>query len=471
MGYKTVQLGNTLQQQYEADPRLLMAMQSMQQGGSSAPVQSPLEGLARALQGPLGAYMAKKLQTEYQGKQQDQYGAIADILAPPTSTATNGPQQTAPLPGGGSLDYSTPQISNTPNPNRDSIIAAMSSGIVKPGDFSKSIADNLGFGEPKAPTKVSPGDVLLGPDNKTPIYTAPFKPDKPEATPDSIQIAKALYPNDPAKQNAYLEKNQPANLRAISNVTVPKQNWQILTDPKTQTQYRYDLDSGKALTLDGQPFTPGGAAKINGGGTARSPAALAASMYVQEHPNASAQDVAQFAADYGKTIKSNAAFATGKQGDLVRSFNVAVSHLNTLDGLVDALGNGDVQALNKFGNAIAQQTGKPAPTNFDAAKAIVGDEIIKAIVGGGGALADRENAQNQISRANSPAQLRGVIATYKDLMAGQLRGLKKQYTDTTGRDDFDKRLSPEAIHELEQSHGAAPHSAPSKKTVRFEDLP
>lgn len=32
---------------------------------------------------------------------------------------------------------------------------------------------------PKAPTKLGPGDVLLGPDNKTPLYMAPNKPEKP----------------------------------------------------------------------------------------------------------------------------------------------------------------------------------------------------------------------------------------------------------------------------------------------------
>ena len=78
----------------------------------------------------------------------------------------------------------------------------------------------------------------------------------------------------------------------------------------------------------------------------------------------------------------------------------------------------------------------------------MGDEIIKAIVGGGGALADRENAQNQISRANSPAQLAGVIQTYKNLMAGQLVSLKKQYESSTKLNDFNDKLLPETQKEL-----------------------
>jgi len=39
------------------DPRLSMARALMQQGSSTAPVQSPLEGIARALQGGLGGYL------------------------------------------------------------------------------------------------------------------------------------------------------------------------------------------------------------------------------------------------------------------------------------------------------------------------------------------------------------------------------------------------------------------------------
>jgi hypothetical protein len=247
------------------------------------------------------------------------------------------------------------------------------------------------------------------------------------------------------------------NQRAADGATA----WQVLTDPKAGIQYRYNARTGQATALDGStPYSPGGAQKM-ASGMARSPATLAASMYLQEHPGATAEELTQFSANYNRTNKSVSAFGTGKQGDLLRSFNVGISHLNTLGGLVGALGNGDAQAINRFGNAYSQQAGVPAPTNFDAAKAIVGDEIIKAIVGGGGALADRENAQKEINRANSPQQLMGVIQTYKDLMAGQLRGLKKQYGDNTGRQDFDTHLSPEALAELHPDSNGAPAPAPA----------
>jgi len=136
-------------------------------------------------------------------------------------------------------------------------------------------------------------------------------------------------------------------------------------------------------------------------------------------------------------------FTSGKGGQQVRSFNVALAHLDTLDQLATALGNNDSQLINKVGNAVSTQMGVPNVTNFEAAKKIVGDEIVKAIVGSGGGVADREEAARTISAASSPAQLKGVINTYRELMRGQLGGLRQQYETTTGRKDFDRFLSEE----------------------------
>lgn len=167
-------------------------------------------------------------------------------------------------------------------------------------------------------------------------------------------------------------------------------------------------------------------------------------MVTQINPQYNAQN-------FTKSQQAYKDFASGKKGDLVRSFNVSISHLGTLEKLSTALQNSDIQAVNSLKNTFREQFGSDAPTNFNAAKAIVGDEIIKAIVGSGGALADRENAQNQIRAANTPAQLAGVVRTYKELMAGQLGGLKRQYEQSTMRDDFNSLLSPEAQSQLENA--------------------
>jgi hypothetical protein len=158
--------------------------------------------------------------------------------------------------------------------------------------------------------------------------------------------------------------------------------------------------------------------------------------------------------DVGSKTQAIKAFATGKQGQQVNAFNTAIDHLGTMDKLSDALANGDVKAINALGNEVAKQTGAPAPTNFNAAKQIVTAEIIKAVVASGGGVTERQEAERNFSNANSPAQLKGVIDTYKQLLGGQLNSLNLQYENTTGRKDFDKKLTPDAKAELNKLRGA-----------------
>ena len=174
------------------------------------------------------------------------------------------------------------------------------------------------------------------------------------------------------------------------------------------------------------------------GNTLRNPAAMKTMARVMEmDPNYDAKD-------YGTHAKAEKDFATGKQGTAVKTFNVAISHLNTLDSLVDALHNKDTKLFNKIGNRVAEELGQTAPGDFDATKKIVTDEVTKAIIGAGGGVTDREEAAKTLSSANSPAQLKSRMNKYKDLMKGQLSGLEKQYEVSTGKKDFDKFLTDES---------------------------
>ena len=146
------------------------------------------------------------------------------------------------------------------------------------------------------------------------------------------------------------------------------------------------------------------------------------------------------ATEYSGRNKAVSAFSGGKEANTVRSFNVLVDHLDVLKDATAALKNNNVRALNVIGNTIETEFGEPAPTNFDAVKSIVADELAKAVVGTGGALGDREAIAATINKANSPQALLGVISNYQKLATGQLSGLRKQYESTTGRKDFDRFL-------------------------------
>lgn len=144
--------------------------------------------------------------------------------------------------------------------------------------------------------------------------------------------------------------------------------------------------------------------------------------------------------NFGSRAKAIRDFATGSQGNSVRSFDVAMDHLDLLKQYTKALGNGDVRILNEVRNRWLQETGSPLPTNVQAVAPIVGAEVTKAVIGSNNALADREELRKPLALANSPDQVIGAIEGYQGLMGGQLKGLKKQYEDTTGKKDFDKRV-------------------------------
>jgi hypothetical protein len=73
--------GDPIQRDYAQDPRRLMAQQLMQQGSSTAPVQSPLEGLTRALSGVAGGYFGGQAQRDMQEREQAKGDAMAQALA------------------------------------------------------------------------------------------------------------------------------------------------------------------------------------------------------------------------------------------------------------------------------------------------------------------------------------------------------------------------------------------------------
>jgi hypothetical protein len=177
-----------------------------------------------------------------------------------------------------------------------------------------------------------------------------------------------------------------------------------------------------------QAIAAGKLAPINGFALARPRGQAIMARVMEVNPNYDA-------GDYAAKLAALKGFATGKEGTALRSFNVASDHLDTLGQMADALNNGNVQVLNQIGNAWNKATGNPAPTDFEAVKTIVGKEVVKAIVAGGGGVGEREELSKLLTSANSPDQLKGVITHFKDLMDAQKAGLMDQYQRTTGRTD------------------------------------
>lgn len=152
----------------------------------------------------------------------------------------------------------------------------------------------------------------------------------------------------------------------------------------------------------------------------------------------------------------------GKHGDTVRSLNVITEHLGTLRQLGAALDNGDVQTFNAIAQRWAKEFGQSAPTNFEAAKTIIGTELIKALgVANAGTADERADLGKNISLSASGKQISDAIdKVYGPLLTGQLKGLRNQYLSAGGpREKFDKVLLPGTKDFIDR----APEEKKSKK--------
>lgn len=324
-------------------------------------------------------------------------------------------------------------------------------------------------GTPEVPAQISPYPVSGSPatpgDPKKAIINAlsnPYLRNSPLLAADlkkyepNWSVHKQFDPETGMEKEVLVNLNNPSETKPFGGTKAQEMHFadaggEIVPVPKTSTTpIKKTIDPNKvgdpsSIELNAQAIANGQLQPLSSFAMKTPQGAQIMARVMQINPQYDAKD-------WTTHTKAEKDFATGKQGNTVRSFNVALSHLDTLDKLSEALNNGDVKLINKLSNEYASQTGGTAPGNFDAAKKIVGDEIVKAIVGSGGGVTDREEAAKTISSANSPAQLQGVIRTYKELMMGQIKGLQKQHEAATGKNNFsDKYLSPDVKNMMSET--------------------
>ena len=102
--------------------------------------------------------------------------------------------------------------------------------------------------------------------------------------------------------------------------------------------------------------------------------------------------------------------------------------------------NGDVQLYNKWRAKFQVETGKTLPNNLEQAAPIIGDEIVKAILPGGGGVEERKKAEERWSAALAKQQAESQIKdVYIPLMRGQADALGQRYK-ASGKKDFVTRF-------------------------------
>jgi hypothetical protein len=293
---------------------------------------------------------------------------------------------------------------------------------------------------------------VLDPYSGLPISTG--KPILKTATPGELLVDKRARDRLDAEINSTGDFS-PASLDLAANLLIQTGQLPNLGMGKNAAALKTRIYN-RATELYGNPT--GAAPSVNPPGAPNANAPAGANAPVPFNAAAMADQIVGSKIDVATKTKAAKDFSTGIQGRQVTAFNTAIDHLATMDKLSDALQNNDIKAFNYLGNVVARQTGQPAPVNFDAAKQIVTAEIIKAVVASGGGVRERQEAEANFATANSPAQLKGVINTYKQLLGGQLNSLGLQYENTTGRTDFDKKLTSEAKSEykkIREQHNAS----------------
>ncbi len=183
------------------------------------------------------------------------------------------------------------------------------------------------------------------------------------------------------------------------------------------------------------------------------------------------EDIYRYKGDASSASKTAITrFDSGVNANQIRFNSTAMTHLDTLAQAAQALKNNDTQALNKMQNTFKTQFGSSAPTNFNAARDLAAGEIVKAITQTGGTLEDRKNAEQNISNAESPEQLAGVINTYQTMLGGQLYNQFLEYKSSTGQSDkkFMDKLDTSAKSQM-QSIMAAHGSIVKSDTVKVKN--
>jgi hypothetical protein len=267
-------------------------------------------------------------------------------------------------------------------------------------------------------------------DRRKRLLSALVQANPDEVTKQMAQMAfpeasKGVAPSYEAKDILYNGKPMKANYESHTGA---------YTDPMT----------GGTLTGDIQPYSPADNTEITD--KDRSELMPLAKAIVEGRATPSAltntrgsrkEKLARLAAEIDPSFDLSMAsqrgairrdFTTGNSAKALTSLNTVIGHLDTLNAASDALDNTNFPKFNSLENYLKKNTGKADVQKFTAAKNLVDSELGKVAQGSGVVTnEEREQFSRNLGAASSPAQVKGVIATYVDLMKSRTDSLKSNW--------------------------------------------
>lgn len=121
----------------------------------------------------------------------------------------------------------------------------------------------------------------------------------------------------------------------------------------------------------------------------------------------------------------------GSVGSQVLAFNTAMRHVGMLNDAVDSLGNVGPQFVNRLKNALSVQLGKDPVTNFSTIKTYLAGELAKGFGGGVATDSSRAEANDILSKIQSPEQLHGGLINAVGLLRGKIGAQEDAYKKAT----------------------------------------
>ncbi len=161
-------------------------------------------------------------------------------------------------------------------------------------------------------------------------------------------------------------------------------------------------------------------------------------------------------------------YGGGRGANDMTALNTVADHLNLMTQYSAALRDGSVPftqipKLNAAIQYIATNAGRPEVTDFNIARDIMADEVVKLLTSTGGTVEDRRGMQSRLAPAMSEYQQTGSLRAVESFVAGRFKGLEQGYArnDAQRVKDFrDNLLTDEARNLFVRHQKEAPIGFP-----------
>ena len=150
--------------------------------------------------------------------------------------------------------------------------------------------------------------------------------------------------------------------------------------------------------------------------------------------------------NFRTAVKMATFMTSGKGGSTLTAYRTAGDHLDLLESAMTALENGDNQTLNSLSNRFKAEFGSPAPTNFETIKTMLSGELANVAKVTGATDPEIASYRQQLSAAQSPEQIQGIIDTNHALMDQKaIEMMRQNEAGMQGKPEFGKGAKSGAV--------------------------